>query len=246
MTEQEWLTCTDPTPMMELLEKKSSDRKFRLFAVACCRTVRHLLPDERCWNAVLVAERFADGQATDHDLAVADGVAVQFQEEAVSWVERLAAQTVGEATKCNSRFPARRVWERAALALEGEAVEQMAHREATGHVDEMMEAWLDAWLGSERAVGWTDSDPDGHLVSLLRCSFGNPFRSVIADPKWLTSTVIALAQGIYDDRAFHRLPILADALQDAGCDNTDVLDHCRSADPHVRGCWVIDLLLGKS
>ena len=246
MTEQEWLTCTDPTPMMDLLKKKSSERKFRLFAVACCQTVRHLLPDERCWNAALVAERFADGQATDHDLAVADGIAVQLQEEAGSWVGRLAAQAVGEATKYNSRFPVRRVWERAALALEGEAVEQLAHREAAGHVEEMMEAWSDAWLGSGRIVGWADSDPNGHLVSLLHCSFGNPFHPVIADPTWLTSDVITLATGIYQDCAFDRMPILADALQDAGCDNADILAHCRSDGPHCRGCWVVDRLLGKS
>jgi hypothetical protein len=81
---------------------------------------------------------------------------------------------------------------------------------------------------------------------LLRDIFGNPFRPVTADPAWLTSTVVALARGIYDERALDRMPILADALQDAGCDHADLLDHCR--DPHaahVRGCWVVDLLLGK-
>ncbi|VTR91317.1 Uncharacterized protein OS=Sorangium cellulosum (strain So ce56) GN=sce5710 PE=4 SV=1 [Gemmata massiliana] len=80
----------------------------------------------------------------------------------------------------------------------------------------------------------------------FRDIFGNPFRPTVANPSWLTSTVQALATDIYEDRAFDRLPILADALQDAGCDNADVLDHCRSEGPHVRGCWVIDLLLGKS
>jgi hypothetical protein len=60
-----------------------------------------------------------------------------------------------------------------------------------------------------------------------------------------TSTAVALARGIYEDRAFDRMPILADALQDAGCDNEDILDHCRGPEPHVRGCWVVDLLLGK-
>jgi hypothetical protein len=81
---------------------------------------------------------------------------------------------------------------------------------------------------------------------LLRDIFGNPFRPVAVDPAWLTSDVLALAQGIYDERAFDRMPILADALQDAGCDNDDILNHCRGPGPHVRGCWVVDLLLGKS
>ncbi|MBN9122373.1 MAG: hypothetical protein J0I06_25070 [Planctomycetes bacterium] len=78
----------------------------------------------------------------------------------------------------------------------------------------------------------------------MREVFGNPFRPVDVSP-WLTSDVVALARGIYDERAFDRMPILADALQDAGCDNVNVLDHCRGPGEHVRGCWVIDLLLGK-
>jgi hypothetical protein len=85
-----------------------------------------------------------------------------------------------------------------------------------------------------------------HQPSLLRDIFGNPFRPVAPEPSWRTSTVVALAEGIYTDRAFDRLPILADALQDAGCDNADVLDHCRGSGPHVRGCWVVDLVLGKA
>jgi hypothetical protein len=82
-------------------------------------------------------------------------------------------------------------------------------------------------------------------TDVLRDIFGNPFRPVKLDPRWLTPDVVELARGIYDSRAFDRLPILADATQDAGCDNADILDHCRSDRPHVRGCWVIDLLLGK-
>ena len=71
-------------------------------------------------------------------------------------------------------------------------------------------------------------------------------QSFTIDPEWRTSTVVQLAQGIYADRAFDRLPILADALQDAGCDNEDVLTHCRGTGPHARGCWVVDLILGKA
>ncbi len=81
--------------------------------------------------------------------------------------------------------------------------------------------------------------------SLILCVLGNPFRPVAVDPAWQSSTVISLAQAIYDDRGFDRMPILADALEEAGCTNADVLDHCRGAGPHVRGCWVVDLLLGK-
>lgn len=80
---------------------------------------------------------------------------------------------------------------------------------------------------------------------LLRDIFGNPFCPVTVDPIWLTSTVTSLTAVIYAERAFDRMPILADALEDAGCDNIDILSHCRGDGPHVRGCWVVDLLLGK-
>jgi hypothetical protein len=80
----------------------------------------------------------------------------------------------------------------------------------------------------------------------LRDIFGNPFRPVTFDPNWRTTTAIQLAQQMYDSRDFSAMPILADALQDAGCDHADILDHCRGPSPHVRGCWVVDLVLGKS
>ncbi|MBP3953753.1 hypothetical protein J8F10_00360 [Gemmata sp. G18] len=79
----------------------------------------------------------------------------------------------------------------------------------------------------------------------MRDIFGNPFRPVAFSPSWRTSTAIAIASQMYESRDFSAMPILADALQDAGCDNANVLDHCRSPGPHVRGCWVVDLVLGK-
>ncbi|OWK40938.1 hypothetical protein FRUB_04830 [Fimbriiglobus ruber] len=82
------------------------------------------------------------------------------------------------------------------------------------------------------------------MACLVREIFGNPFRPAVADQIWLSFTVTALARQIYDSFDFSLMPILADALQDAGCDNEDILAHCRSDGPHVRGCWVVDLLLG--
>jgi hypothetical protein len=79
----------------------------------------------------------------------------------------------------------------------------------------------------------------------LRDIFGSPSRLVMIDRHWLTPTVVALVQAIYSDRSFDRMPILADALEDAGCTNADILSHCRGPRPHVLGCWVMDLLLGK-
>jgi hypothetical protein len=86
-------------------------------------------------------------------------------------------------------------------------------------------------------------------VALLRDLFGNPFRPASIDPSWLTwngGTVPRMAKAIYNDRRFGDLPILADALEEAGCTDAGILTHCRSEGPHVRGCWVVDLILGKS
>jgi hypothetical protein len=83
-------------------------------------------------------------------------------------------------------------------------------------------------------------------VPIARDIFGNPFRPVKIDNRWLTSTVIDLASAIYAERAFDRMGVLCDALMDAGCNSDEIIAHCRASGPHVRGCWVIDLLLGKS
>jgi len=86
---------------------------------------------------------------------------------------------------------------------------------------------------------------EAYLCRLLRCVFGNPFRPVVVGRTWRSAAVMGLARGIYADRAFDRLPILADALEEAECDDADLLTHCRSDGPHVRGCWAVDLVLGK-
>jgi hypothetical protein len=128
------------------------------------------------------------------------------------------------------------------------------------------EVTLDELLADDQERRWWWPDP-WHLVSnvvrrglfihpfegvghaycdLTRDIFGNPFRPVAFSPTWRTDTAIALARQMYESRDFGAMPILADALQDAGCDNDDILSHCRDANqPHVRGCWVLDLLLGK-
>ena len=96
-----------------------------------------------------------------------------------------------------------------------------------------------AWVAAVRSE-------EGAQADLLRDIIGNLFRPVSLDPAWLTPNVLELAQSIYDERAFDRMPVLADTLEEAGCDNADILNHCRGPGPHVRGDWVIDLVLGKS
>ena len=89
-------------------------------------------------------------------------------------------------------------------------------------------------------------DGSSGQTALLRDIFGNPFRPAAFDPQWRSADVGALARTIYDDRAFDRMPIFADALMDAGCDDEQVIGHCRGPGPHVRGCWAVDLVLEKA
>jgi len=143
-----------------------------------------------------------------------------------------------------------------------QAANQSAHREVK-NVDYGDAYWADLGCmvsheNTWEAARFTESivgrhgEPHGKESrtvhsDLLRDIFGNPFRPVSINPSWLTSTVLALAQGIYQERAFDRLLILADALQDAGCEYEDILNHFRNPNAtHVRGCWALDLVLGKS
>jgi hypothetical protein len=118
-----------------------------------------------------------------------------------------------------------------------------------------------AWQGARMAIVFLDevkdtSDAKGWSRSLhqfaresIACVFGNPFRPTTIDPGWLAwnnGAVEKLARTIYEDRRWEIMPILGDALEDALCDNRAILDHCRGPGPHVRGCWVVDLILGKT
>ncbi len=82
-------------------------------------------------------------------------------------------------------------------------------------------------------------------VRFIRDIFGNPFRPVAFSPRWRTQYAVAIAQKMYDERNFAAMPILADALEETGCDNIEVLTHCREPGTHVRGCWVVDLVLDR-
>jgi hypothetical protein len=109
------------------------------------------------------------------------------------------------------------------------------------------------WALTHRPRDWQSSASQDHqrvelaaVVALIRDVAGGPFRPVALAPSWLTPTVTTLARQMYDSRDFAPMPILADALQDAGCDTAAVLDHCRGPGPHGRGCWVVDWVLGKA
>ncbi len=129
----------------------------------------------------------------------------------------------------------------------------LSRRAAPEHIQAAFDALEGAsgpWHVDGQVDGWTvgTAAERKKQTPLARDIFGNPFRPVAIDPAWLAwngGLVRKLAQSVYDERAFGRLPVLADALEDAGCADADILSHCRSGGPHVWGCWVVDALLGK-
>jgi hypothetical protein len=225
MTEQEWLTSTDPTPMLRFLqEQQVSERKMRLLACACCRLIWEHLPDPRSRQAVDVAERFADGRATPKELARARNSAGLAPSR-----EAQAAWAAYWATNQKPGGPLDNVFTAAAAAPAKHAAGQAPRQKHA--------AWDTAHAASVR-----------EQAELIREVIGNPFRPGWIDPRWLAwegGVIVRLAEGIYEERAFERMPVLGDALEEAGCTQAAVLEHCRGGGAHVRGCWLLDLILGK-
>ncbi len=272
MTEQDWLTSNDPAAMLRWLTDehqhqvaptagigRGMDRRLRLFACAACRAVwDEKSCDKCCWGdrcddsshyyrpqcpachgtgrvggltdprsrkAVEVAERYADGEATEGEMLAASNEAT------------VVPVSIG-------RYPYAAVWaSQPTLSLPN-------------------------LLGSPTRRDWPEGSP-ATQAALLRDVFGNTWRKLTLCGKektydtrggqnwyacagcqsvlrWHDGTVPRMAQGIYDDRRWENMPILGDALMDSGCDCQDIIDHCRNGGHHARGCWVLDLILGRS
>jgi hypothetical protein len=217
VTEAEWLACAEPHALLRHLPNTVNERKLRLFAVACCRRVWPMLVHEESRAAVEFAERYADGAATRDELDAASAAALHL-------IKAHPGYAGGKWSAWCAAWHASR---------DGQMI---AHATATNAAQSMAKlADLEGIRARER-VG---------QCHLLRCIVGNPYQPVSLDTAWLSGPAPALARAIYDDRTFDQMPILADALIDIGCTDADVLDHCRGPEAHARGCWVLDLLLGR-
>jgi hypothetical protein len=235
VTEAEWLACNETDGMLRFIHWEASDRKKRLFAVACCRSIWPLLTDEGHRKGVEVAERFADGEATSEELDAA-------------WA--VCQDTPGAALTVRARFVAARAAACPDAVGVAMAVTLTNRENAQATADTVMDNLLhDIFTNSFASL-----DPaylavhDGMLVPMARHVTLSP--SVLA---WHDSTVVRLAQAAYDERHLpagtldnSRLAVLADALEEAGCTSEEILGHLRGPGPHVRGCWPVDLCLGKS
>jgi hypothetical protein len=227
LTDAEWLMRNQPEIMLQHLMYSDLstvlDRKLRLYACACTRQVWDALTDSRSRTAIEVAEQFADECASDEQLEQAYSAADDAWKEREEAIDQIAPPVISFL---------------AAAAFT--AANDIRH---TAIIGSRYLAGTELGVGSELAL---ETNKQWSAQILLICDiFGNPFRPITFNPAWLTSTVLALAHAIYQEKAFDRMPILADALQDAGCDNEEILSHCRQPGEHVRGCWVVDLLLAK-
>jgi hypothetical protein len=246
LTASEWDACTDADRMLYSIGLWANTRKLRLFACACCRRVSDYMTDERSRKGVEVAERYADGLATAQELesARAGTGAAWNAVMGPAWDRYMAARAAHFACLDEAQhfLHARREalgvirW---STALDAPSQAEEAERHAR-------------YLNQEGPLYYAPQREEAVAseiaaqVSLLRDIFGNPFGPPPAlDASWLLPPVRALAQPIYEQRAFGRMPELADALEQAGCANAELLAHCRSPGPHARGCWVVDLRLNK-
>jgi hypothetical protein len=232
--------------MLEFLRRRATDRKVRLFAVACCRRVWSSLEHEEFRDAVRKAELFAD-DVVDRDEML------QAYEKARAIFAKLHGKDNGPgAALTASGFPSppKSFLQRVTDALDDPWWEDEFDRGdplAPALVTARHAARAAADLRDQRHVLDAPATIAEHReqAALVQCLFGNPFRPRPECAAWLTREVRALADGIYAERAFDRMPFLADALEASGCTNADLTEHCRSGREHARGCWVVDLLLGK-
>jgi hypothetical protein len=236
--ETEWLACVRPDTLLSFvqgkLHRKVLRRKQRLLVCACCRLLWPLLTDSCSRHAVEVGERFARGTITP--------------------TERDAARRAAEDAAKSMAPGSALFWAAWAVRLACYAGENL--RSAA---DQAISCFADIEVLTELGPFRAEIAGEGkakrtaaraHTCKLVRDVFGPlPFRCPRVEPAWLAwgeATVPRIAQAIDDELAFDRLPILADALEDAGCTDEDILGHCRGPGPHGQGCWVVDLLLGES
>jgi hypothetical protein len=241
MTEADWSTSTDVASMLQFLRSRgrASDRKLRLFSVACCRQIWSLLTDTRSRRAVEIAEAYADGLAGLPALRDAYQAAWAAAKEAIASRDADADQDPDRLYGMHDDGLAAPAACAAAYAASPDAQQMDQGGYYARH----------AQMRAASPVPHAESTrPDAEQSALLSDLFGPvPFRDVAVSPSlltWKDGTLPKLAQAIYDERRFDEMPILADALEEAGCNNPDMVRHCRQQEAvHVRGCWVLDLLM---
>jgi hypothetical protein len=239
MTEAEWLESSDVSAMLKYLHlcrDSYSLRKFMLFPAACCRRVWASMTDERSRRAIECYEQCAEGLGKKQQVLQSRAAAAARVAEFADLRPYAAEELVAHYGRFLPQIAAARA--AAELVLSGSRLTLLKNAEAVAEFASYAVPDLGLRYGPER----------DNQCKLIRCIFGNPFPAIPRAGPWLSwnGGVIALmARAIYAEGAFDRLPVLADALEEAGCGDAEILGHCRTSGPHARGCWVLDQALGK-
>ena len=245
MTEAEWLAGEDPGKMLQFLQDRVSERKLRLFALATAVRLFALFNDSPSPKTLAAIEECADSGILDDSegmpIAITSPMTGVYYGR--SKPDHPPFVTIGSMVRPETviaLIEALKLFNDIRAECYGVMFEVAAEH---GRLVEFSQPLVRVLL----TPVFVPEDYRHHGLRALREVFGNPFRPATLDPAWRTSTVLTLASQMYESRDFSAMPILADALQDAGCDSEEVLNHCRDAHAtHVRGCWVVDLVLGKS
>jgi hypothetical protein len=249
---EEWLSDEEWDFLFDFLggQVQPSERKMRLFACACCRAVWTFITDTKCREAIKVAEQFAD-----HHVSV-ESLRVIYAE--VAELARITWENTHRGGTISLEVALARSLAGAAVHVSKEKVEEFFGKDAVDAVIGLViHSAIPAHLWGTRegddAAEEALAPANAKFLHRFRCIFGNPFQPTPIDPGWLTPTVLSLSQAVYAERHLPsghldsaRIAILADALEDAGCTDPTILSHLRGPGPHVRGCWLLDRLLGKS
>jgi hypothetical protein len=245
MTEAQWRQCEVPNLMLDAIASKATDRKLRLFAVACWRRVPRISTDDGCSRAVQVAEQYADWLVHDDVLEQAHESAISrpFAGWGQSQYEILLSREMTVPLASGAASGA--AWEVQAKALRADRRLQRQARRARRRGAQPEEA-------EPNDAQAATVEESRQQCALLRDMFATLFRSVVIAPTWRATDVIDLARAAYNERLLPsghldlaRLAVLADALEEAGCSDQAILEHLRTPGPHVRGCWVVDAILAK-
>ncbi|MDY3558461.1 hypothetical protein R5W23_005578 [Gemmata sp. JC673] len=246
MTEAEWLACDDRVALQSFLQHHPQapryqrlERRLKLFTCGVCRLVWDTFPSAACRHAVVIAEAYADGRVGANALAKAHAVVSSLP------VPVGAGEEVVETPFGTMELPTGPAWEAqmAAHYATSEPGGRYPAGETIGTATDALHG-PDCVIRAATSLG-TGTETSQAVTAIFRDIFGNPFRPVAFSPEWRTDTAVAIAAQMYISRNFDGMPALSDALQEAGCDSDDIRSHCQGPGPHVRGCWVVDLVLGK-
>ncbi|HEX4606839.1 MAG TPA: hypothetical protein VH092_01415 [Urbifossiella sp.] len=242
MDEHEWSTSSNWLGLWHAVKwGEEMDRKRRLIANGACRRLLHLITDPRLIRFIELSDARADGEIEGESWDKWDEAEDEARDAANEISQSVTAAAAGVVAGLrNDDHKIGRTLEMVGdvFGYQSAIAARILPHDAT--CEDARRVWTDPVF-----VAGRDEDGGRFLADVIREVMWNPFRPLVFEPCWRTEAAVSLARGMYESRDFTLTTVLADAIEDAGCADADALAHCRGPGPHVRGCWVVDLVLGK-